>query len=43
MGKAIAEYIDFKGHQERYEDALDTYLNPQPRRGITHRRRKPSP
>ena len=39
LGVEIAKQIEFNRHQERYEDALDTFLNPQPRRGVTHRRR----
>jgi hypothetical protein len=43
MGIEIAKQIEFNGHQARYEDALDTYLNPQPRRGMNHRRPRRTP
>ena len=43
LGKEIALQIDFNQHQERYEDALDTYVNPRKTRGEVHRRNKHSP
>jgi hypothetical protein len=43
LGKEIALQIDFNQHQERYEDALDTYVNPRKTRGEVHRRKKHSP
>jgi hypothetical protein len=43
LGKEIALQIDFNQHQERYEDALDTFVNPRATRGQIHRRKKPPP
>ena len=40
LGKEIALHIDFNQHQERYEDALDTFVNPRTRRGEAHRRKR---
>jgi hypothetical protein len=40
LGWEMGEQMQFERYQEQYEDALDTFLNPQPRRGITHRRRE---
>lgn len=43
FGKAIAIHMDFMQHQERYEDALDTFINPRTKRGEVHRRKRPRP
>lgn len=43
VGKEIALYADFIRHQERYEDALDTFVNSRTKRGEVHRRKRPKP
>jgi hypothetical protein len=43
VGKEIAIYHDFIKHQEQYEDALDTFVNPRTKRGEVHRRKRPKP
>lgn len=42
-GKEIAVHIDFNRHQERYEDALDTFIHPRTGRGEVHRRERGAP
>jgi hypothetical protein len=43
LGKEIALHIDFTQHQDRYEDALDTFVSPRTRRGEVRRRKRPQP